>query len=107
MIRRTAAERRRRERVQGLALARLFAGRAPPPRPDPEAETQRSQIGARLVSALSLLPARQREVLHLVFYGEQSIQQAAVAMGVSLGAARTHYQRGKRRLRGLLEEQRS
>jgi RNA polymerase sigma-70 factor (ECF subfamily) len=41
-------------------------------------------------------------VLHLVFYQDLSISEAAVIMGVSLGSARTHYERGKARLRELL-----
>jgi RNA polymerase sigma-70 factor (ECF subfamily) len=58
---------------------------------------------ARLRRELSALPARQREVLHLVFYGELSIAEAAEVMGVALGTARTHYERGKRRLRERLD----
>jgi RNA polymerase sigma-70 factor (ECF subfamily) len=58
---------------------------------------------ARLRRELSALPARQREVLHLVFYGELSIAEAAEVMEVALGTARTHYERGKHRLRERLD----
>jgi RNA polymerase sigma-70 factor (ECF subfamily) len=57
-----------------------------------------------LRAALEQLPERQREVLHLVFYQDMSISDAADVMEISVGSARTHYERGKTRLRTLLEE---
>jgi RNA polymerase sigma-70 factor (ECF subfamily) len=48
------------------------------------------------------LPARQREVLDLVFFHEMTVEQAAEVMDVSTGTARTHYHRGKLRLLELL-----
>ncbi len=104
VIRRTAQERRRRERVRRLILLRP-AAQAPEAAELPDAPAVRSDEAARLVAALSRLPARQREILHLVFYGELTIEEAAQAAGVSLGTARTHYARGKERLRELLGAQ--
>jgi len=43
-------------------------------------------------------------VLHLVFYQELTIEEASRVMNVSLGTARTHFDRGKRRLREILVE---
>jgi RNA polymerase sigma-70 factor (ECF subfamily) len=57
------------------------------------------------VAALRRLPARQRDLLHLVFYQDLSIGEAADVLGVSIGTARTHYERGKARLRRLLGEE--
>lgn len=56
-----------------------------------------------LHAALAELPERQREVLHLVFYQDMSIAEAAEVMEIGVGSARTHYERGKARLRSLLE----
>jgi DNA-directed RNA polymerase specialized sigma24 family protein len=48
------------------------------------------------------LPSRQRDVLHLVFYQEMTVEEAADVLGVSVGTARTHFARGKGRLREIL-----
>lgn len=106
VIRRTAQEARRRAQLgRWLPLARLLL--LPEGRdghPDPEAALARTEETDRLVRALAQLPARQREVLHLVFYEDLTIAEAASLLGVALGTARTHYERGKTALRRMLEE---
>jgi RNA polymerase sigma-70 factor (ECF subfamily) len=106
VIRRTAAEQRRRRAIlRFVPLARL-EGRVErrSTAPDPEAVLVSTERTAQLVAALDKLPSRQREVLHLVFYQELSVAESAEVLGVSVGTARTHYERGKSRLRTLLEE---
>jgi len=103
VVRRTAAEVRRRRRV-GRWLPLGWLGLAVRDgRPEPDAALARSEETRALEQALARLPARQREVLHLVFYQDLTIAEAAGVQGVSLGTARTHYERGKAALRRLLE----
>jgi RNA polymerase sigma-70 factor (ECF subfamily) len=63
------------------------------------------ETAEHLAHALALLSDRQREVLHLVFYEGLSISEASTVMGVSLGTARLHYERGKANLLEILTKQ--
>ena len=56
--------------------------------------------------ALSRLSGRQSELLQLVFYHDLSIEEAAEIIGISVGAARTHYHRGKQKLKCWLGKRR-
>src|SRR5947207_45862 len=90
-----------------LPLAALLLGPAAVDGgPDPAAALVRADETARLVRALGRLSGRQRQVLHLVFYEGLTIAEAAAIAGVSVGTARTHYERGKTALRTLLGEER-
>src|SRR5262245_13283314 len=97
VIRRTAAAERRRIGLLALRLARV-ARLAPAPAPAEEPPDV-----APLARALPRLSARQREVLHLVFSEGMTVEGAATVMGIGAGSARVHYDRGKKRLRALLE----
>jgi len=74
-------------------------------RPHPARQADLDDESLRLRKLLALLPARQAEVLHLVFYENLTIKESAAVMHVGLGSARTHYERGKRRLREWLEQE--
>jgi len=107
VVRHTAAETRRRHRIgRWLPLGWLGAA-ARDGGPDPAVALARSEESRVLERALAALPARQRQVLHLVFYQDVSIADAARVLRVSLGTARTHYERGKAALRRTLEGDRA
>ena len=96
VIRKTAAQEYRMEVLRRLRLLRV------PNAPASIAPGAQVDDGMRLRDALAQLPARQREVLQLVFYHDLSIAEAATVMGVGIGSARTHYERGKKQLRRRL-----
>lgn len=100
VIRRTAAE-HRRWRALGRVRSAALTERADPS-PDAAAAIIHSESSARLLGALTMLSERQRQLLHLVFYQDLTIGEAAAVLGISIGTARTHYERGKQRLRELL-----
>lgn len=99
VIRNTAVSERRKTIVRSMA--------APPLETTIDAgsqvELERSEMQQQFQEALQRLPARQRETLHLVFYQELTLSEASQVMSISIGSARQHYERGKKRLRELLD----
>jgi len=106
VIRRVAAGERRRALIRRLVPLALAGGEPEDAAPRADLALIEDETVAALREALTALPARQREVLHLVFYQELTIEEAARVMHVSLGTARTHYERGKASLRRRLGTER-
>lgn len=97
VIRLTALEHRRRAWLRWLRFSPLTH--------EPEATTQAPNDASETIRrALAVLPERQRQVVHLVFYEDLTVDEAAACLAISVGSARVHYDRGKKRLRELLTE---
>ncbi len=103
VVKRTAAEQRRYRLVRRAALVRWWRSR-PALEAVPSADGYRECAEARkkLEASLAKLSRRQRDLLHLVFYQELTVEDAATVLGIPVGTARKHYARGKARLRTLL-----
>lgn len=67
---------------------------------EPEAEPENYEALVRR------LPRMQQEVILMVFYHEMTLEQAADVLALHIGTVRTHYDRGKRKLREWIEKMR-
>ena len=104
VIRNTAASERRRNWIRFLRLGSYQKEHEKDYQPADDGDGLEGAERVHLFRAvLAKLSRRQQEILHLVFYQDLTVEAAAKAMGVSLGSARTHYDRAKKQLGQLLK----
>ena len=107
VIRLTASSHRRRHWWRRVLLDRnAHRVDGPAEHASLDADVIQRERAERLERALAHLSERQRSVLQLVFYHGLTVDDAAAALGISVGSARTHYARGKARLATLLDSER-
>lgn len=82
-----------------------------PPERDVESPADRVAAGVSaqaarpgLASALAALPAKDRDVLLLIAWGDLTYEEAARALGIPTGTVRSRLNRGRRKLRAALGE---
>lgn len=102
IIRNTASSERRRHWIRNLRLGGYQKEHESDLESADDGEAAAERVAA-LRKALDGLPRRQGEILHLVFYQGFTIEAAGKVLGISVGSARTHYERGKHRLAELLK----
>lgn len=103
VVRRTAAERRRRSAVQNRLLKLLFVSSVESEVSGPESTIDYSVRSRKLLEGMNRLSKRQSEVMQLTFYHDMTLEQVSEVLGLSIGSTRTHYTRGKRKLAQMLQ----
>ncbi len=102
-------------RNRGRNLIRAHAGRrtvplddrAPSPNPSPALDVERLELRERLLAALGELPEQHREVVLLHDLEGWKHREIGGRLGLPEGTVRSHLHHARRRLRQLLEDERS
>jgi RNA polymerase sigma-70 factor (ECF subfamily) len=69
---------------------------------DPGLGAERSELRARVAAALEALPAAQKKVIELAFFGGLSHSEIAHELGEPLGTVKTRIRSAMEKLRGTL-----
>lgn len=81
--------------------AENYLARIPDPGRTPGAEVEQAELAVRILRSLEKLPVKQREVVYLRFYAEDSLEGIAVAVGCSVGTVKSRLFNGLEKLRQM------
>jgi RNA polymerase sigma-70 factor (sigma-E family) len=101
VLNRARSQLRRRE----VRRRHLRSVDAVPTAPPADRDLLASDEHRRVLAAVDRLPARQRAVLVLRYYGELSVAETAAALGISQGSVKTHTHRGLAALEAVLGDE--
>ncbi|MEU9129377.1 SigE family RNA polymerase sigma factor [Kitasatospora sp. NPDC048540] len=96
LVRTYLSHRRLRRTAERSAIGEL---------PERETFTEGPSLRITLLSALALLPPRDRAVLVLRYWEDRGVEETAAELGLNVGAVRTRSLRALNRLRAHLGEQ--
>ncbi len=93
-----------RSRLRHLRVVRRHAVTYLPDAGSAEQAAVLREDQREVLAALAAMPARQREALVLRYWADMGGAEIAAAMGISVGAVKSHLARGKAALEKMLEE---
>ena len=100
---RTSVANGARSDLRHLRVIRRYPAEKPVDVDSAEAGALSNVEHERIMTAVSLLPLRQCQVLMLRYYGQLSEAEIAESLGISRGAVKSHSSRGLQALRTVLE----
>lgn len=85
-------------------LHKMLTGEIKAPNPTPEESIVTEDIHDKVTQAILLLPIKYREVIHLYYYEEMSIQEITTLLHINRNTVKTRLARAREKLKPILSE---